>query len=65
MRYVLYLGTIGSAFMAYSMFSAATGAVHEIEALICVLIAAVCLVGGAVVSRLEQAHRQAQEEPHA
>lgn len=47
---LLYLASGTSLFFAFVIFTVAKSAVHEIQAMICLLIAAVCFSGAAVVT---------------
>lgn len=53
MKYLLYLSGIGGIGMAVLIAQVAKSAVHEIEALMFVLIAAVCIAGGAVIQAIQ------------
>jgi hypothetical protein len=54
MNWLLYVSGAGSLYGAYTFFSVAKSAVHEIEGLMCILIAVVCIAGGAVIGAIER-----------
>jgi predicted RNA-binding Zn-ribbon protein involved in translation (DUF1610 family) len=55
MKWVLYLLGIVALIASVSIFSVAKGAIHEIEAMVGLLIGAVCIVGGAILGGIEGA----------
>lgn len=54
MRILMYCGAVLSGLLGVIIFAGAKGAIHEIEAGICFLIAAVLLAGGATRGGLQR-----------
>ena len=49
---ILFVLAVGAALVGVFLFRVSTGAVYEIEGLICFLVAAVFLVGSAIVGEI-------------
>ena len=54
MKWLLYCGGIVALVLSAAIFGLAKSAIHEIEAMVGFLIGTVCLVGGAILGRIDR-----------